>query len=93
MKSSVSKDGSYFLGDKECDFVIQSETGVNDLIQVCWEMKDKQTREREIDGIREAASITGCGRMTIVTRDLEEDVPNEYGTIHIVPAWKWFLDK
>ena len=81
----------YYLGNKECDFVIQTETAVRELIQVCWDMKDKETRERELNGLREAASLTHCPNMTIVTRDQEEDVEDPLGTIHIVPAWKWFL--
>ena len=83
----------YYLGDKECDFVIQTETAVRELIQACWDMKDKETRERELSGIREAASLTHCHKMTIVTRDQEEEVEDPLGTIHIVPAWKWFLGK
>ena len=81
----------YYLGDKECDFVIRTETAVRELIQVCWDMRDKETRERELNGIREAASLTHCPNMTIVTRDQEEDVEDPLGTIRIVPAWKWFL--
>ena len=81
----------YFLGDKECDFVIQTETAVKGLVQVCWDMKDDETRNRELDGIREAASLTGCRNMTIVTREQEEEVEDANGTIHVVPAWKWFL--
>jgi predicted AAA+ superfamily ATPase len=49
----------YYMGDKECDFVIQTGAGVRELIQVCWDMKDKETRDRELDGIREAATVTG----------------------------------
>lgn len=83
----------YFQGDKECDFVIQTETGVRELIQVCLEMKDRSTRDREIDGILEASSLTGCRNMTIVTIGDEENVMDERGTIRIVPAWKWFLNR
>ena len=81
----------YYMGDKECDFVIQTDTAVKELVQACWDMKDQETRDRELDGIREAATITDCHKMTIVTRDIEEDVHDKAGTIHIVPAWKWFL--
>lgn len=81
----------YFHRDKECDFVIQTETSVKELIQVCWDIRDKDTRERELNGIREAASFTGCTDLTIVTHDSEEDVRDAQWTIHIVPAWKWFL--
>ena len=83
----------YFQGDKECDFIIQTETGVKELVQVCMEMKDRHTRDREIGGIIEASSLTDCRNMTIVTLGDEEDVTDEHGTIHIVPAWKWFLNR
>lgn len=83
----------YYLGDKECDFVIQTDTSVKELIQVCWDMRDKETRDRELGGIREAAFSTGCSTMTIVTRDQEEVIHDEVGTIHIVPAWKWLLSR
>ena len=81
----------YYLGDKECDFVIRHDTGVKELVQACWDIKEKVTRDRELDGIREAASATGCHQMTIVTRDQEEEFQDPAGTIHIVPAWKWML--
>lgn len=81
----------YFLGDKECDFVIQTDTAIKGLIQVCWDMTDNDTRERELNGIIEAASLTGCKTLTLVTRDSEEDIQSAQGTIHVVPAWKWFL--
>ncbi len=83
----------YYLGDKECDFVIQNDTTVVELIQVCWDMTEKETRAREINGVREAASFTGCRKMTIVTREEEEFVQDTLGTIKIVPAWKWFLGR
>ena len=83
----------YYLGNKECDFVIQTETAVKQLVQVCWDMNDSQTRSRELDGIREAAALTHCDNMTIVTRNHEEDIEDSVGTIHIVPAWKWFLER
>lgn len=80
----------YYIGNKECDFVIQTDTAVKELIQVCWDMSDKDTRNRELDGIREAATVTGCQKMTIVTREQDEEVQDKFGIIRIVPAWKWF---
>ena len=82
----------YYMGDKECDFVIQTDTAVKELVQACWDMKDQETRDRELDGIRDAATITDCHKMTIVTRDQEEALLDKAGTIHIVPAWRWFLN-
>jgi len=63
-------------------------------------MKEKETRDREINGIREAASFTGCKKMTIVTQKMtivtheeEEIIQDTLGAINIVPAWKWFLGR
>jgi len=56
-------------------------------------MKEKETRDREINGIREAASFTGCKKMTIVTHEEEEIIQDTLGAINIVPAWKWFLGR
>jgi len=81
----------YYMGEKECDFVLQTGIGVTELIQVCWDMKDKDTRDRELEGIREAATVTGCLKRTIVTHAQEEIVHDDLGTIRILPAWKWFL--
>ena len=83
----------YYLGDKECDFVVKTDTAVKELVQVCWDMKDKETRKRELDGIREAAAATNCHKMTIVTHSQEEVIQDPLGTIHILPAWKWLLNK
>ena len=49
----------YFMGNRECDFVVQNDTDVRHLVQVCWDMNDVKTRERELAGITEAAAETG----------------------------------
>ena len=51
---------SYYQGNCECDFVMQREENIMQLIQVTWSMADDETREREIKGLLEASSITGC---------------------------------
>lgn len=46
---------TYYQGDKECDFVLQRNESVIQLIQVTWEMTDENTRAREVNGILEAS--------------------------------------
>ena len=82
---------TYFSGNKECDFVVQHEQQVNALYQVCWEMQDSITRQREIDGIVEASNVTKCDILFIITHN-EEDIIKQAGkTINVIPAWKWML--
>ena len=42
---------TYYQGNCECDFVLQREDNVIQLIQVTWDMVDASTREREIKGL------------------------------------------
>ncbi len=82
----------YFQGKGECDFVIQRGTEINQLIQVTWDMRDEDTRKREIKGIIEAAEATGCRNLTIITADTSEGIILDNGmTIHVLPAWRWLL--
>lgn len=84
----------YYQGKGECDFVVQRGTEIEKLIQVTWSMKDDETRRREINGLKEASDVTGCRNLYIVTADESEEIVVDEGrTIHVVPAWRWLLDK
>ena len=82
---------TYFQKDGECDFVLQHEETVLQLIQVCWRMDDTETREREIRGLLEAHAVTHCDNLSIITHHQEETITRDGLTIHVVPAWKWML--
>ena len=82
---------AYYQGNCECDFVLQREDNVIQLIQVTWDMVDASTREREIKGLLEAASVTGCENLIIVTKDEENTFNREGKEIKVIPAWKWVL--
>ena len=84
---------TYFLKEKECDFVLQHEDIVLQLIQVCWQMEDAETRAREIAGLLEAHKVTHCDNLSIITHQQEETIQQDGLTIHVVPAWKWMLAK
>ena len=83
---------TYYQGKGECDFVLQREDSVVRLIQVTWEMTDEDTREREIKGLVEAAAVTGCRELVIVTKEEEGTVVVDGREIKIKPAWKWLLE-
>lgn len=81
----------YYQGTKECDFVLQCDEHIAELIQVTWDMTDEDTRRREIEGILEAARVTGCSHLRIITNDEEGEIVEDGLTIQVVPAWKWLL--
>ena len=82
---------SYYYDSSECDFVLQRNDCVTQLIQVCWDITDQETFTREIKGLLEAASATNCDNMMIITNDEEKSVEINGKNIQIVPAWKWLL--
>ena len=58
------------------------------LIQVCWDMSDHKTFQREIKGLRAAQQEFGIDEGTIVTWDDETTLE---GNIELTPVWKWLL--
>lgn len=84
----------YYQGKGECDFVVQHGMEIDKLLQVTWNMSDEETRRREINGLVEAAEVTGCKNLYIITAEQQEEIELENGvSIHVIPAWRWLLEK
>jgi uncharacterized protein len=81
----------YYQGNKECDFILQRNECIIELIQVTWDMTDAETRKREIDGLIEASRVTGCEHLLIITNNEETVITEKNITINVIPAWKWLL--
>lgn len=78
-----TKDG------RETDFFANHPiAGAPQLIQVCWDMSDQNTFERELKGLKGAMAELSISTGTIVTWDDETDVDER---IRAIPVWKWLL--
>ena len=60
------------------------------LVQVCWQMTDKKTFDREYRGLQSAMNEFSIHSGTIVTWDDEARLDSN---IKVVPVWKWLLDE
>ena len=86
---------SYYVtrGGHEVDFLVgDPEQGeATAMTQVCAELSDKTTRERELRALDEAMTELRLNTATLVTlhETGEEKLPG--GTVEIVPAWRWAL--
>lgn len=76
----------YFAEGNECDFVIQRDDEVEELIQVCWELDEKNTA-REVNGLLAAAELTHCKKGKIITYNQTDTLLYNDITIEVVPAW------
>jgi Predicted ATPase (AAA+ superfamily) len=78
-----TKDG------REVDFFTRHRiSGETQLIQVCWEMSDKKTFERELHGLKSAMGELSLPTGTIITWDDETVIENK---IKVIPIWKWLV--
>lgn len=82
----------YHKADKECDFVVVHQGITMHLIQVCWQLEDENTLQREIDGLLEASGKLDCDNLMIITADTEKTFNIQTKVISVIPAWKVMLE-
>jgi predicted AAA+ superfamily ATPase len=100
LESGNAENIAYYLtGDRrEVDFTVGvgppgTVDGGMSLIQVCADLSDPATRSGEIGPLRTAMSETQLRDGTVVTLYQEETLSVPEGTIRVVPAWRWALER
>ncbi|MBQ8064133.1 MAG: ATP-binding protein [Prevotella sp.] len=85
----MSDNRVFFYRDSfEVDFYIPE----NELaIQVCHSLRDEDTRKRETEALQKLPKRVPCRRRLILTYDEENTITDQYGTVDIIPVWKWLL--
>ena len=78
---------------QEVDFVIKDELKATQLIQVCWNVNNKKTKQREIEGILSAMETFDLKEGIILTEDYEEIEKYGQKEIRYMPLWKWLILK
>lgn len=76
---------------REIDFVARRRGHPDQLIQVCADLGNAKTRERELGALTEALRERPGARGTVVSLHDEETVKLGRRTVRIVPAWRWLL--
>ena len=80
---------------EEVDFVIKEGLKIKQLIQVCFNIKDLDTKSREIRALIKASKELKCNNLLIITEDTESEERAEWfgdrATIKFIPLWKWLL--
>jgi predicted AAA+ superfamily ATPase len=83
----------YYSGAKECDFIIRKSSRTQQVIQVCLELYDPSTNEREESGLIEAMDKFSLSEGLIITENEEggKIVEKNGKKYHIIikPIWKW----
>lgn len=81
---------------EEVDFVIKRGSQVEQLIQVCFSLKNLETKNREIRALIKAGKELRCKNLLIITEDKEGEEKIEWfgdkAVIQFIPLWKWLSD-
>ena len=83
---------SYYLGEnREVDFVVYEGQRVKELIQVCYDPTEVETKKREIKGLIHASKELKCNELKIITWDYEGEENVDGKKIKYIPLWRWLL--
>jgi hypothetical protein len=74
----------------EVDFYVLEEQLA---VQVCYSLRDMETRKREINALLKMAKQIEVKRFIILTKDEEETLVEQGLVIEVIPVWKWLLGK
>jgi predicted AAA+ superfamily ATPase len=74
---------------REIDFVIKEGPNVLQLIQVCYDIDNPKTKERELRSLIGAAKELDCSDLLVITWDREIIEEFKGNNIRFVPLWKW----
>ncbi|GLI52903.1 ATP-binding protein [Thermodesulfovibrio yellowstonii] len=81
------RDLYFYKERRECDFLIEEKIP----IQVCYELRDEETKKREIEGLIDCMRYYGVKEGTIITLNDEDQFNMNGHEIKIIPAYKWLL--
>lgn len=77
----------------EVDFIVKQGLQVKELIQVCYDISDEKTKERELHSLLQAMEEFKLKKGLILTKDFEKEERVKGKKILFVPLWKWLLRK
>jgi len=89
-----NKDLFYYKtrNNREVDFVIKKGAEITELIQVCYDLTNPETEQREIKALVEASNELKVEKLTVLTWDEKREVERSGLTIQVKPLWEWLLD-
>lgn len=91
MYGNIYTTDIYYYADPnhECDFVIYREGGKALPVQVCWQISDEATKEREQKSLVKACRQTDSSNGIVFTYEEEREIVFQNIKIQVIPAWKW----
>jgi predicted AAA+ superfamily ATPase len=82
----------FFYNDKvEVDFYVPDDQLA---IQVSYSItQSPETYAREVDALKKLPNVFTCKRRLILTYDESDTITDTFGTIEVMPLWRWLLQE
>ncbi len=81
------------IQQEEVDFVVKEGLKVKQLIQVCFDAEELETKNREVRALLKASKELKCKNLLVITGDYEKEEKFEWfdikAKIKFIPLWKW----
>lgn len=80
---------------EEVDFVVKEGLKAKQLIQVCYDVSDENTKQREIKALLKASKELKCENLLVITENYEaKEQASWFGIkrkVKFISLWKWLL--
>ncbi len=94
-KQAVNPDLEFYYWKdqhhREVDFVVKDRLKIKQLIQVCWDISRRETKNREIRALLKAMGEFKLKEALVITEDYEAEEKIKTKQINFLPLWKWLL--
>lgn len=77
--------------DREVDFVQKIRTRAIELIQVCYDLTNKDVEEREVRALIEAGKELNVTKLTVLTWNEKRKIKKGRMDIQLIPLWEWLI--
>ena len=80
------------IHQNEVDFVVKEGKEIKELIQVCYDAGNYDTKKREVSALLKSGKEMKCRKLIVITDDYEALEAADGRKIKFMPLWKWLLE-
>ena len=81
----------FYNQNVEVDFYVPDDELA---IQVSYSIEGSdETSGREVEALQKLPKVLSCNRRVVITYDEEKTIEDQYGTIEVIPCWKWLIQQ
>ena len=81
----------YYKAIYECDFIVLDRSGIM-AIQVCWQLEDTTTLNREIRALMDVCNKLKVYKAIIISFDQKQIIKINDFEVQVIPFYEWAYD-